>query len=125
MIKDITYKRLLELIKYIPVNVVIFWSPTSDVSIQMNELLEKQFIPKIKLNRKITINSVNVDKNKTFVEGLNITQIPCIMIFFNGELLQIQRKTDPTKKVDRFVGLDENYPNMIWDIVQFLQHSNS
>ncbi|TFG07508.1 thioredoxin [Candidatus Thorarchaeota archaeon] len=55
-------------------------------------------------NENIAFYKINVDEYPEFSRNHNIRAIPCVLVYFKGELAQIEDPGNKLKKTDRLLG---------------------
>ncbi len=136
MVKIVTRNKLLDLIKTNKIVIVEFWAEWSEPAQKLDKLLDEILFPFIENDDSIRLVKIDYEHNKEFMEGLKIGKIPCIMLFHEGQLLELSLRSgnSPQNKeeslnsslpqinrsLDRIEGFNLNIPNQLIELIKIL-----
>lgn len=144
MVQTATKSQLLKLINSQNIVIVEFWAEWSEYCQAMDKKLDEQLIPSINDDKSLSVVKIDFDHNKDFMQGLKIKRIPCIMVFHEGQLVELQLQTtvktdnadsceilhfnsetteiqETTTSVDRIDGYNPEITNELLELIHILR----
>ncbi|NVM02346.1 MAG: thioredoxin family protein [Candidatus Helarchaeota archaeon] len=105
-INESELKDLLEKNKIVIVDYSAVWCGPCRIQHMILEKLQDKY-----KDKGVKIVSIDIDKNRSHAEKINIVAVPTLQIYHKGELLKFP---DNGEEVDRFIGVqrEENLANI-------------